>query len=73
MWPAHTTHDPVWCGTDRFRAIKGYSFREYTLSPDGTKVFEETFNGHVAAQKKNHLVNQERAKYLGKAKTKHCD
>ena len=71
VWPCHTTHDPVWCGHDRFTNIKGYYFRKYTLDADASRHFDEHFDQHVAAQRENHLVNQEKAKYHGKAKTKH--
>ena len=71
VWPCHTTHDPVWCGHDRFTNIKGYYFRKYTLDADASRISDEHFDQHVAAQRENHLVNQEKAKFHGKAKTKH--
>lgn len=71
FWPCHTTHDPVWSGMDRFTQIKNYPFRFYSLSPDAQRIFDEHFDHHVLEQKQQHLVDQEKAKYHGKAKTKH--
>ena len=71
FWPCHTTHDPVWAGQERFVSIKAYPFRLYQLSPDAQACFDEHFDLHVAKQKEAHLVDQEKAKFHGKAKTKH--
>ena len=71
FWPCHTTHDPVWAGLDRFHKQKGYPFRFYTLTPDAAAFFDENFDQHVEGQKAAHLNDQEKAKFHGKAKTKH--
>ena len=71
FWPCHSTHDPVWAGLDRFVRQKDYPFRFYTLSPDAATVFDERFDHHVDEQKAAHLQDQEKAKFHGKAKTKH--
>ena len=71
FWPCHTTHDPVWAGLDRFHRLKGYPFRFYTLSPDAATFFDENFDHHVDSQQAAHLKDQEKAKFHGKAKTKH--
>ena len=71
FWPCHTTHDPLWAGLERFVTVKGYPFRVYTLSEAARGVFDTAFDYHVAKQKEAHLVDQELAKYHGKAKTKH--
>lgn len=71
FWPCHTTHDPVWAGLDRFEKQKGYPFRFYSLTPDAAAFFDERFDQHVEGQKAAHLADQEKAKFHGKAKTKH--
>ena len=71
FWPCRTTHDPVWAGQERFVSIKAYPFRLYQLSPDAQACFDEHFDLHVAKQKEAHLADQEKAKFHGKAKTKH--
>ena len=71
FWPCHTTHDPVWAGQELFVSIKAYPFRLYQLSPDAQACFDQRFDLHVAKQKQAHLVDQEKAKFHGKAKTKH--
>ena len=62
----HTTP----CGVAK-SALRKDPFRVYSLSPDAAVVFEEGFDHHVVKQQEAHLVDQERAKYHGKAKTKH--
>ena len=71
FWPCNTTHDPLWAGLERFAQVKGYPFRVYELSEAARAVFDQAFDFHVAKQKENHLVDQELAKFHGKAKTKH--
>ena len=71
FWPCHTTHDPLWAGLERFAQVKGYPFRVYELSDAARAAFDQAFDFHVDKQKENHLVDQELAKFHGKAKTKH--
>ena len=71
FWPCHTTHDPVWSGVDRFTQQKNYPFRVYSLGADAQRIFDEHFDHHVVSQREQHLVDQEKAKFHGKAKTKH--
>ena len=73
MWPAHTTHDPVWCGVGRIAFVpsKGIPFVNTLCHRMGPKSLKKPSMDMSQPRKKIIWSTRSGAKYLGKAKTKH--
>ncbi|CAE7337865.1 unnamed protein product [Symbiodinium microadriaticum] len=67
--PIHAAHSPAFLPQDVFDHVKGYPMRPYTLHPEAVRIFDETFDHHVAAQERHYLSEHSLAKLHGKKKT----
>ena len=54
---------------EHFEFVKNYPFRVYSLDDAAKRLFDATFDHHVAKQEENYLLNHAAAKQHGKKKT----
>ena len=67
--PVHYAHSLDHSPREHFEFVKNYPFRVYSLDDAAKRLFDATFDHHVAKQEENYLLNHAAAKQHGKKKT----